>query len=140
MPRRWYLVLCVPLVGCAFFTRLPRPPRAPPDEAAQVRFPLDLPADTRTTLSGAMVTAMQLGLDDFLPLAVVPHERATPVEVCLYRRESYDVVAAPGAPEGVMFVRVTLRPGVCEEHGPILDMEATYAVDVPGRRILAVQR
>jgi hypothetical protein len=82
---------------------------------------------------------MQLALDDFLPLNVKPHKDATAEEVCLYQRESYDVIASPG-PESTMFVRVTLRPGICEKHGPIMDMEATYAVDVAGRRILAVQR
>jgi hypothetical protein len=82
---------------------------------------------------------MQLALDDFLPLETQPHKGATEEESCLYRRESYDVIGSPG-PEGVMFVRVTLRPGVCEKHGPIMDMEATYAVDITGRRILAVQR
>ena len=105
----------------------------------RVQFPLDLPTETRTTLSGALVTAMQLALDDFLPLDVKPHSGASPEELCLYQRESYDVIASPG-PEGVMFVRITLRPETCEKHGPIMDMEATYAVDVTGRRILAVQR
>ncbi|WP_228564633.1 hypothetical protein [Myxococcus sp. AB036A] len=71
-----------------------------------------------------------LALDDFLPLDV---------ERCLYRRESYEVIASPG-PEGVTFVRVTLRPDVCEKQNIIMDMEATYAIDVEGRRILARQR
>ncbi|GEL73114.1 hypothetical protein MVI01_48980 [Myxococcus virescens] len=104
-----------------------------------MEFPLDLPAETRTTLTGAQVTAMQLALDDFLPLDVKPHDGATDVEHCLYRRESYEVIASPG-PEGVTFVRVTLRPDVCEKQNIIMDMEATYAIDVEGRRILARQR
>jgi hypothetical protein len=133
------LPLCLLLSPCAIFQRSSRPAHASPEEAARVQFPLDLPADTRTTLSGAVVTAMQIALDDFLPLDTKPHAGATPEEICLHQRESYDVIASPG-PDGVMFVRVTLRPEVCEKHGPIMDMETTYAVDVPGRRILAVQR
>jgi hypothetical protein len=133
------LPLCALLQPCAFFQRSSRPEHAPPEEAARVQFPLDLPADTRTVLPGATVTAMQLALDDFLPLNTKPHKDATAEEVCLYQRESYDVIASPG-PESTMFVRVTLRPGVCEKHGPIMDMEATYAVDIAGRRILTVQR
>jgi hypothetical protein len=133
------LPLCLLLSSCSLFQRNTRPVHAPPEEAARVQFPLDLPVETRTTLPAALVTAMQLALDDFLPLDVRPHSGATPEDVCLYQRESYDVIASPG-PEGVMFVRVTLRPDVCEKHGPIMDMETTYAVDVAGRRILAVQR
>ncbi|HYO71032.1 MAG TPA: hypothetical protein VEU33_33630 [Archangium sp.] len=82
---------------------------------------------------------MQLAMDDFLPLDVKPHRGATPEEVCLYQRESYEVIASPG-PDGSMFVRITLLPKVCEKEGPLLDAEATYAIDVAGRRILAVQR
>ncbi|MFL5346019.1 MAG: hypothetical protein ACJ8AT_14605 [Hyalangium sp.] len=133
------LPLCLLFSACALFQRDTRPVHAPPEEAARVQFPLDLPADTRMTLSGALVTAMQLALDDFLPLNVKPHSGASPEEVCLYQRESYDVIASPGA-DGVMFVRITLRPDTCEKHGPIMDMGATYAVDIAGRRILAVQR
>lgn len=90
-------------------------------------------------MSGALATAMQLALEDFLPLDTQPHAGATAEEVCLYQRESYEVTAAPG-PEGTLFVRITLRPQVCEKGGPLLDAEATYAIDVAGRRILAVQR
>ncbi|NVJ09166.1 hypothetical protein HUW63_28545 [Myxococcus sp. AM001] len=139
MKRGRLLALCLLLPACALFQRPYRPPHASPEEAARVEFPLDLPADARTTLSGELVTAMQLALDDFLPLDVKPHEGATDVERCLYRRESYEVIASPG-PEGVTFVRVTLRPDVCEKQNIIMDMEATYAVDVEGRRILARQR
>ncbi|NVJ16400.1 hypothetical protein HV826_19840 [Myxococcus sp. AM010] len=111
--------LCLLLPACALFQRPYRPLHASPEGAARVEFPLDLPAETRTTLTGALVTAMQLALDDFLPLD--------------------EVIASPG-PEGVTFVRVTLRPDVCEKQNIIMDMEATYAIDIEGRRILARQR
>lgn len=139
MKRGLLLLALVLLPGCALFQRPTRPVHAPPEEAARVQFPLDLPEESRTTLSGALVTAMQLAMDDFLPLDVKPHKGATAEEICLYQREAYDVIAAPG-PENVTFVRVTLRSGVCDKQDPIMDVEATYAVDVPGRRILAVLR
>ncbi len=139
MKRGLLLSWCLLLPACALFQRPYRPPHASAEEAARVQFPLDLPADTRTTLPAELVTAMQLALDDFLPLDVKPHKGATDMERCLYRRESYEVIAAPG-PEGVTFVRVTLRPEVCEKQNIVMDMEATYAVDVAGRRILARQR
>ena len=55
------------------------------------------------------------------------------------RRESYNVFTAPG-PEGVMFVRFVLDPDACKLADPVLDMGATYAVDVNKWRILAVQQ
>ncbi|RKH39070.1 hypothetical protein [Corallococcus sicarius] len=131
------LPLCLLLPACALFHRAPRPVHAPPEEAARVQFPLDLPADAQTLPAG-VVTAMQLALDDFRPLDLKPHKGATEEELCLYQRESYDVTAAPG-PEGVTFVQITLKPQLCEKQGPLMDMGATYAVDVKGRRILAVQ-
>ncbi|CAM4316897.1 hypothetical protein G4177_00230 [Corallococcus sp. ZKHCc1 1396] len=125
------------LPACALFHRDSRPVHAPPEEAARVQFPLDLPEDAQT-LTGSMVTAMQLALEDFRPLDLKPHKGATEEELCLYQRESYDITAAPG-PEGVTFVQITLKPQLCEKQGPIMDMGATYAVDVKGRRILAIQ-
>ena len=141
MKRKLLIPLILLLPGCALFPFpwTKRPVHAPPEEAARVRFPIDLPKETRTTISGAMATAMQLAMDDFLPLDLKPHKGATPEEVCLYQRESYEVIASPG-PEGTMYVRVTLLPRVCDKGDPVLDMEATYAIDVAGRRILAVQK
>ncbi|REG27230.1 hypothetical protein ATI61_110237 [Archangium gephyra] len=139
MTRKLLLPLVLLLPACSLLPWFKRPVHAPPEEAARVEFPLELPKETRTTISGAVATAMQLAMDDFLPLDVKPHRGATPEEVCLYQRESYEVIASP-APHGAMFVRITLLPKVCEKGGPLLDVEATYAVDVAGRRILAVQR
>ena len=87
-----------------------------------------------------MVVAIQIALDDFLPWHAGPHPGATPSDACLYQRESYDVTVAPGG-EGVVFVRFTVRDGVCDAGGPpVMDHGATYAVDVRGHRILAVLR
>ncbi|MGZ3457785.1 MAG: hypothetical protein ACXU86_04690 [Archangium sp.] len=142
MKRKLLLPLFLVLSpGCALlpFSWQKRPVHAPPEEAARVQFPLDLPKETRTTISGATATAMQLAMDDYLPLDIKPHEGATPEEVCFYQRESYEVIASPGS-DGVMFVRITPFPDVCDKGDPILDIGATYAIDVAGRRILAVQR
>jgi len=83
------------------------------------------------------VPAMELALDEFLPLDVKPHKGADATEVCLYQRESYDVIASPG-PQGLTWMTVTLRPGLCEEHGLVMDMEERDAIDASGKRILAV--
>lgn len=136
-PPPW-LVLCALLPACALFQRSQRPIHAPPEEAAKVEFPLGLPADGRQALSGAMASAISLALDDFRPRDVQPHRGATAEEVCLYRRESYDVLAAPG-PEGIVFVSIALDPDACGLKDPPMDMGATYAIDVKGGRVLAIQ-
>jgi hypothetical protein len=143
MKRLPLLLLCAWLPGCALFPFLQRPPRpvhAPPSEAASVTFPPELPAEGRQVLSGPMVVAIQLAMEDFLPWDVKPHAGATPREICLYKRDSYDVIAAP-ASAGLIYVNIYPRPGACEMGGPpVLDMSATYAIDVNTWRILAVQR
>lgn len=132
------LVLSVLLPACALFQRSQRPVHAPPEEAAKVEFPLSLPKEGQQSVSGAMAAAIALALDDFRPRDLKPHKGATPQEECLYRRESYDVLAAPG-PEGIMFVSIALDPDACGLTDPIMDMGATYAIDVKGGRVLAIQ-
>ena len=133
------LLCCLTLTGCSLWHRIMGPVHAPPEEAERVEFPLALPEQGRQIIPGPVAVALQLALDDFLPWNVGPHPGATPREKCLYQRESYDVTAAPG-PNDVIFVRFTVRDGVCDAGGPpVMDMGATYAIDVRGRRILAVQ-
>lgn len=139
MKRHLLLLPCVLLTACALFQRPPRPLHAPPAEASQVQFPLDLPKEERLIIPGTVFKAVQLAMEDFLPWDVQPHKGATADEVCLYQRDAYDVTTAPG-PAGVLFVRFTVRDDVCNKGGPILDMGATYAIDVNGWRILAIQR
>ncbi len=79
-------------------------------------------------------------MEDFLPWDTKPHPGATPRENCLYKRDSYDVIAAP-RPESLIFVEIYPRPGACKMGGPpILHFSTIYAIDVKGWRILAVQR
>lgn len=139
--RHVTLVLCCfMLTGCSLWHRLVGPAHAPPEEAAGVEVPLTLPEGGRQIIPGPIAVAIQLALDDFLPWTAGPHPGATPREICLYQRESYDVTAAPG-PNEMIFVRFTVRDGVCDAGGPpVMDMGATYAVDARGKRILAVQR
>ncbi|RKH16664.1 hypothetical protein D7Y13_25540 [Corallococcus praedator] len=134
------LLPVVLLPACALFQRAPRPVHAPPEEAATVQFPSDLPATGLQELSGTVATAIQLAMDDFRPPGSKPHRGATPTEQCLYRRQSFDVQASPG-PEGIVFVRFLFNPDACtpEERAIALDMGATYAIDVQGWRILAIQ-
>lgn len=139
MKHKLLLPLCILLPACSLLQWYRRPEHAPPEEAARFQFPLELPAQSRMKIPGVTATAIQLAMDDFRPPGAKPHAGATAEEKCLYRRESYNVFTAPG-PEGVMFVRFVLDPDACKLADPVLDMGATYAVDVNKWRILAVQQ
>jgi hypothetical protein len=79
-------------------------------------------------------------MEDFLPWDIKPHKDATPREICLYKRDSYEVIVVPGA-ENLVYVEIVPRDGACEMDGEIvLDLGSAYAIDVKNWRILAVER
>ncbi len=140
MKRSTLLLLCAFLPGCMLFQRPPRPVHATAQEAAGVTFPVDVPNESSLRVPGTLLAAIQLAMEDFLPWDIQPHKGATPREVCLYQRDSYDVFVTPHS-EGLVYVDIAPRPGACELGGPpVLDMGATYAIDVKAWRILAVRR
>jgi hypothetical protein len=140
MKHSLVLLLCAFLPACALFQRPPRPVHASPQEAASFAFPLALPAEGRQDISGIMLAAIQLAMEDFRPWDTQPHEGATLREICLYKRESYDVTVVPGG-EGLVYVELAPRTGACEMGGPpVMDFDAIYAIDVKTWRILAVSR
>ncbi|WP_224360514.1 hypothetical protein [Hyalangium versicolor] len=140
MKRPLLLLLCALVSACALFRRPPHPVYAPPEEAAAVTFPAEpLATGGHVSLSGNQLAAIELAMEDFLPWDAKPGKEASPREVCLSKRASYDVIAAPG-PEGIVFVEIYARPGACDMGlGPVLDFEATYAIDIVQWRILAIQ-
>ncbi|MCK8499860.1 hypothetical protein [Myxococcus fulvus] len=139
LPRLGLLITLCALMGCASSSSL-RPVHASKEEAAKVEFPLALPEEGRQIIGGSMLKAIQLAMDDYLPWDHKTPSSATPLQQCLSRREAYDVVAAPG-PQDVMFVSIVPNPDVCDVGGPpLLDVGATYAIDVAGWRILSVQQ
>jgi hypothetical protein len=139
MNRTLLLFACLSLSGCALFQRPFRPPHAPPEEAARFQFPLGFPPGEHTFVSGTIAAAIELAMDDFLPRDARPPRGATPDEVCLLQRDTYDVLAKP-LPDNVVLVSFTPRQGACIQEGLALDLGATYAVDVSRWRILAIQR
>ncbi|WP_141620115.1 hypothetical protein [Myxococcus sp. AB036A] len=137
--KRVLLPLLCMLPACALFQKPPRPVHAPPEEAATVEIPLAFPTEGRQVISGTTLRAIQLAMDDFLPWDRKLPSDATPLYECLNRRESYEVVTAP-ASDGVVLVSIIPNPDACDiATAPILDVGATYAVDVKGWRILAVR-
>ncbi|WP_224247492.1 hypothetical protein [Hyalangium gracile] len=138
MKRLLLSMLCALLPACALFRRPPRPVHAPPQEATGVTFPQEiLDLEGSVSVTGPLFVAMQLAMEDFRPWDLQPPRNATPREACLYKRESYDMNAAPGA-DGVVFVQIWARPGTCEMGlGPVLDVGANYIIDTKTWRILA---
>ncbi|WP_225888440.1 hypothetical protein [Myxococcus xanthus] len=131
------LSFCVLLSGC--IPRSTTLPRAAPEDAAWFKFPDALPADGRHEIPSATAAAIQLAMDDFRPRHLRIPGNASPVEVCLNQRQSYDVRTSP-MPEGILLVRFSVSAGACMQDGPVTDMGATYAVDTRAWRILAVQQ
>ncbi|MCY1030546.1 hypothetical protein OV207_03685 [Corallococcus sp. BB11-1] len=92
----WHLLLlcALSLVACA-----PRSEQirfVPNEEAAWFKFPYALPEAGAQALPGATALAIQLVMDDLLPRGRTISRTASPQEVCLLQRQSYDVEAAPG--------------------------------------------
>lgn len=132
------LLVCAWLPACALFQRPPRPIHAPPEEAERFTWPEALPAEGGQRLSGTMLMAIQLAMEDYIPWDLKPHEGATPREVCLHQRESYDVYAVPGIGD-VIFVEISPRTGACELGGePVMGFDVIYAIDMKNRRILSI--
>jgi hypothetical protein len=113
------------------------PLHTPPQQAAWFKFPHELPAEGLTPIPGAMATAIQLAMDDFLPRNVSAPRGATPAEVCLYQRQSYDAKAASHSAD-VILVRISKSPGACLQAGPTVSGGALYAIDIRMWRVLAV--
>ncbi|NOJ82817.1 hypothetical protein [Myxococcus xanthus] len=136
---RWLPFLVLALPACALFQRPPRPVHAPPEEAARFEFPpTGIPEEGLHSIPGDMARAIQLAMEDFYPWDKKAPTPSHPGRECLYRRESYDVYAAPYQ-EGVVLVSIVLSPQACGAQTIPNDMGALYAVDTRAWRILAVQ-
>src|SRR6218665_2583004 len=94
MKYTWPLLF---LVLSACLTGRRHVPHAPPERAARVVFPAEVPPEGRIIVQGNKVAAMMLALDAFLP--------QESVDSCLHQRASYGVSVAQG-PEGELLVRV----------------------------------
>jgi hypothetical protein len=137
MRRHLPIILGIALAACAHLD--PSATYVPPEEAAWFKFPYEFPDTGKQTVPGVMATAIQLAVDDFLPRDTKLDRGASPQEVCLEQRQSYDVEASPG-PGDIIWVSISLSSGACTRGpGPLLDMGATYAVDTAKWRILAVR-
>ncbi|RJS17026.1 hypothetical protein DRW03_28575 [Corallococcus sp. H22C18031201] len=130
----------IALTGCSLFQRSKRPPHAPPEEAQKFVFPTLTFQEGRTTLLGGDVaTAIQLAMDDYLPLDRKPLKNATPMEDCLLRRDIYQVAVEP-LPDGIILVGIYARTELCDPNDLSNDVGGLYAVDPKRGLIIAEQR
>jgi hypothetical protein len=131
------LLLCLALSACLARNSSGR--YVPPEEAAWYRFKHALPKEGGQKLPGSIAAAIRLAMEHFLPRGTRAPLGADAVDICIRQRQPWDVEVAPWK-EGVTLVRFALGPGACQWGGaPLLDMGATYAVDVHNGRIVAVQ-
>lgn len=135
MKRRVLLLalLCGIAPGCTLlgYHKYTRAPRAPPEEAAKVRYPSSL--DSATRLDGPAMAALEIAMNDFMP----PGSKATgddeQMSRCLSRRDTYDVAVTKV--DDIYFVFFTpqlSRCGITPINIP-LDIGGAYAIDSQGR-------
>jgi len=129
----WLLLVPMSLLtGCNLHLHLhTRAVRAPPAEAAAVRFPDSFEQATR--LDGPAFRAMEIAMDEFLPLGTTVDGGFEAMTRCLSRRDTYDVSILKV--EGKLyFVLISPNLNRCGlgEHVS-LDGEAVYAIDGEGR-------
>ncbi len=122
------------LSGCHLlgYYKYEKAARAPPQEAAMVRYPDSF--DDGIHIKGSMLLAVAVALNDFFPpgktvRANGPNKR---MAECLSRKETYDI-SAMKISEDLYFVRLIPFVSRCGINESILDGEAVYAIDGQGR-------
>jgi hypothetical protein len=118
----------------------------PPAEAAwfKIEFNQEFPEQGRKEIPGAIVAAIQVAIDDFLPWREpAPARITTDLEadaICRRQRQAWDVLfnTSP-ADVNVVLVAIMPAPGACRRGPPPMDEGVTYAIDGRTESILAVQ-
>ncbi len=122
------IAMMTTLSGC--FLLRPRVPVAPPEVGAGIQFP-EWTKETTTTLEGPQLKALQVALEDFMPLGTKPPGDADAMTQCLYRLDTYDVWLKRG--EGMTFVHFTPREAErCGLQPEVMDPGASYAISDEG--------
>jgi hypothetical protein len=141
MRRLFSCIVCLllsPLTGCSLFGyRIHKEPRrAPPEEAARIRFPDSF--EGSTPLSGTAARALAVAMNDFIPPGTRPEDEEDQVARCLSQWETF-TLSVVQAQDDLFFVRFSPeRLPECAPGRLVLDAGAVYAIDGQGR-ILAVQ-
>lgn len=128
------LLLCAS-TGCALFERLgyykyQRPEQAPPEEAAKIEFPRTYEGGVQ--LDGAMMKALSVAMNDYLPPHVRPEAQPGPEFQCLARWDTYRTVVKQ-ANDDLFFVLISPDLSKCAPGFSVPDAGAEYAIDGHGR-------
>ncbi len=133
------VVLAQVLSGCSLlgYYKRPKAERAPPEEVQTVSFPESF--EGAIDIRGPLMAAVEVAMNDFLPpgTKVTVTDNYEPMERCLSRRDTYDVVALPYG-DGLFYVSFTPHLERCGLANTILDGGAEYILDGRGR-ILSVR-
>ncbi|MBN1203346.1 MAG: hypothetical protein JXB05_00290 [Myxococcaceae bacterium] len=119
----------------------------PPESAAPVQLPPELPRQGLQSIEGNSAAAIQLAAEAFVGQLPRTAENPSNEEACLARLGSYDVTAV-SEPGGVALVRFDVDDERCPPPGPVDMVEGrrvlapafvtTYAIDIRTMRILGI--
>lgn len=126
------------LTGCSYFgyRKYPKAEWASPELSAKVKFPDSY--ESGVQLTGPMVTALDVAMNDFLPPGTESHDTKDPVARCLALRQTFRVSVWQPQDNDIVFIRFTPDLSNCAPGALITDGGAEYAIDGAGR-ILARQ-
>jgi hypothetical protein len=103
---------------------------ATPEEAAAVKFPNSLEGSVR--LTGPMMAALKVAMDDFRPPWTSPEKETTPEGRCLARWDTIDARVLQ-VNENLFYVELSPDLSTCAPGFIVLDAGAVYAIDGKGR-------
>ncbi|QRK09565.1 hypothetical protein JQX13_05360 [Archangium violaceum] len=130
------VLLCAcTLSGCVLFERLgyhkyQKAEMAPPEEAARIKFPDSYERGVR--LEGAMMKALSVAMNDYLPSHIKAENQKGPEYQCLARWDTYRTVVMR-AHEDLFFVLLSPDLSKCAPGFIVPDAGAEYAIDGQGR-------
>ncbi|MFL5358157.1 hypothetical protein [Archangium sp.] len=123
------------LSGCVMlerfgYHRYQKAEMAPPEESAQINFPNSYEGGTR--LDGAMMKALSVAMNDYLPPYIQAEKQEGPEFQCLARWDTYRTVVMQ-ANENLFFVLLSPDLSKCAPGFIVPDAGAEYAIDAQGR-------
>ncbi len=125
------------LTGCGYFGyyKYPKSVWASPAEVSKVDFPDS--HEGAVQLTGAMLKAIDVAMNDFLPPGTNPEREKDPVLRCLEQRETYHATVKQ-VREDLFFVSFFADLSQCAPGALVLDAGADYLIDgrwrILGRR------
>lgn len=125
------------LTGCAYFGyyKYPKPVWAPATESAKVEFPASHEGSVQ--LTGAMMKAIAVAMNDFLPQGTNPEREKDPVLRCLAQRETYQITVKQVS-DNLFYVSFFADLSQCAPGAVVVDAGADYLIDgqwrILGRR------